>query len=94
MTETRRGRLLAGVLPGVPQLLEGRWGAGLFALVAWALGLWTLLVRWERVSGLPYESPGEWVALAALVAAILGPWLWSVRGGGCAPPSAGTASGP
>jgi peptide/nickel transport system permease protein len=81
MIETRRGRVLAGVLPGMPQILEGRWGAGLFALLAWALGVWTLLVRWERVSALPYGSLGEWVALPTLLVAIVAPWLWSVRGG-------------
>jgi peptide/nickel transport system permease protein len=69
------------MLPGMPQLLQGRWGSGAFALLAWLLGLWTLLARWERVSGLPYGSLGEWVALAALVTAVLGPWVWSVRGG-------------
>ena len=55
MTRTRRARLLAGALPGFPQILDGRWGSGLFALLAWALGLWTLFARWERVAG------GWWV---------------------------------
>jgi peptide/nickel transport system permease protein len=50
LSGSRRGgfRLLPVILPGLPQLLSGRWGVGGLALLVW-VGLWTvLLTRWSR----------------------------------------------
>ena len=46
---TGRGRLaLSAVLPGLPQLLAGRWGVGGLGLTVWIAFLAVLLTRWDR----------------------------------------------
>ncbi len=50
LSASRRGgfRLLPVLLPGLPQLLAGRWGVGGLALLVW-IGLWAvLLTRWSQ----------------------------------------------
>ena len=40
--------VFSALLPGLPQLLAGRWGVGGLALLVW-IGLWAVLVtRWSR----------------------------------------------
>ena len=81
MTDPRRLRVLA-VLPGLHRMVDGRWGTGGFVLLAWALGLWTLIARWDRVTAVPYGGLDEWIALAALLVTVVGGWAWSLRDGG------------
>lgn len=76
------GRTLSAVLPGLPQLLAGRWGAGGTALLAWAGLLWTAVARWERIAAAPGGAWDERLALLTLVAGLAGSWLWSWRDAG------------
>lgn len=75
----RGGRALSAVLPGLPQLAAGRWGAGTMALLTW-LGLLALAAaRPGRLTG---ALSGPWdarLALASLVVALGGAWVWSWR---------------
>ena len=87
MTDPRRPRLLA-LVPGLHRIADGRWGTGAFVLLAWALALWTLMARWDRVAALPYGGLDEWVALVALVATVAGAWTWSSLDGGPRPTAA------
>jgi hypothetical protein len=51
---TKGGRGLSAFLPGLPQLLAGRWGGGVAALMVWVGGLWILMTRSGRVArGMP-----------------------------------------
>ena len=76
---SRGGRALSAFLPGAPQLLAGRLGAGLAALLVWIGLLAVLLLRWERVRATPAGSLDDRVALATLVGGLAGVWLWSWR---------------
>ena len=76
---------LAVALPGAPQLLAGRWGAGGAALLVWAGCAWVLLARWGRVRAAPGGPLDARVAVATLVLALVAAWAWSVRDAGRAP---------
>lgn len=81
----RTGRWLALVAPGLPQLVGGRWGAGLAALGTWLGGVALLVLRPGRVAGALAGPSDARIALAALTAGMVTAWLWSVResvGGG------------
>ena len=45
----RGGKGLSAVLPGIPQLLAGRWGAGGTAALAWIGLLWIAFTRPGRM---------------------------------------------
>ena len=73
------GRLLSAGLPGLPQLLRGRWGAGSMALLTWLGMLWIVGTRWGRVR---LAVGGDWeerLALANLVHALSASVCWSWR---------------
>lgn len=73
----RGGRWLSAVLPGLPQLLAGRWGPGVLALGVWLGFWWTAVVRFGR---LREALTGTWdarLAVATLGAGLAGSWLWS-----------------
>ncbi|MEJ2204113.1 MAG: ABC transporter permease [Gemmatimonadota bacterium] len=81
----RRDRALGLVLPGLPQLLAGRWAAG-FALATW-MGFAALVV-WRRDRVVDALS-GPWdlrLAVVTAIAGLAGAWLWGTR-------EAGRASG-
>jgi peptide/nickel transport system permease protein len=75
----RGGRALSAALPGAPQLLAGRIGAGAAALLVWSGLLAVLVFRWERVRGALAGSLDDWIALLTLGAGLVGVWLWSWR---------------
>jgi len=75
----RGGPVLSALLPGLPQVLAGRWGAGGTALGVWAGLLWTAAEGWERVVRSPWAGTDDRVALATLVVGLLGAWLWSME---------------
>jgi peptide/nickel transport system permease protein len=94
MSEGRR-RVLAALLPGLPQFLVGRRSSGGFALFLW-VGLLTLLVaRWDRVAAAPRGALDERVALATLLLGLAGVLAWSLRrAAGSGPtPGGGIGSG-
>ena len=76
---TRRARSLSVVLPGAPQLLAGRVGTGLAALVVWVGLLAVLALDWERVVAAPGGSLDDRVAVATLVVGLATAWIWSLR---------------
>ncbi|MGD2046292.1 MAG: ABC transporter permease [Gemmatimonadota bacterium] len=76
---SRGGRPLSAVLPGLPQLLAGRWGAGATALLLWVGLLWIVLGRFSRVAASLGGAWEEQLALATVVVGIAGAWIWSWR---------------
>jgi peptide/nickel transport system permease protein len=72
-------RGLTVVLPGLPQLLAGRWGAGTMALLTW-LGMgWIVLMRGPALGA---ATLGTWdgrLAWGTVSVALLGAWAWSWR---------------
>jgi peptide/nickel transport system permease protein len=75
----RRTRVMAALLPGLPQLLAGRRASGGYALFLW-VGLLALLVtRWNRVVASFGGALDERVALATLLLGLVGVWVWSLR---------------
>lgn len=73
----RGGRPLSGVLPGLPQLLAGRWGAGGAALLTWTGLLWIVVARFGRLTGAIAGSWDEQLAAATVLAGLLTAWIWS-----------------
>ena len=53
------GRMIGAVLPGMPQLLGGRWGAGGMVLSVWTLLLAIAVTRMDRVMS---AAAGAWEA--------------------------------
>jgi peptide/nickel transport system permease protein len=79
---TRRvvgGRALSALLPGLPQLLAGRWGVGLAALLGWAGFLWILATRTERVTAAAGGAWDDRLAAGTLLVGLVASWLWSWR---------------
>ncbi len=81
--ETRRrvvgGRGLSAVLPGAPQLLAGRWGSGVAALLVWVGCLWVVVARWGRVREAWGGALDERLAVASLLFGVGAAWAWSWR---------------
>ena len=74
----RSGRALSAVLPGLPQLVAGRWGSGGLGLMVWISLLGVLLTQWARFAagwGGPLDHR---VASLTVVAGLLGVWAWSM----------------
>ena len=73
------GRPLASVLPGMPQLLEGRWGSGGMALLTW-VGMLSVLLLWpDRIVAAVGGSLDDRVALLTLLGGMSASWAWSWR---------------
>lgn len=72
-----RRRLLSAVLPGLPQILEGRWGSGVSALLSWVGLLWIVLTRFGRVVDAAGGAWDDKLAVAGLVVGLLVAWAWS-----------------
>ncbi len=74
----RGGVGLSAMLPGLPQLLVGRWGVGGLGLIVWTGFLGVLLTRWARFAagwGGPLDHQ---IASLTVVAGLLGAWGWSM----------------
>ncbi len=73
-----RGLSLSVVLPGMPQMLKGRWGVGGVSLMVWVGLLGVLLTRWARFAA-GWSGPlDHQVASLTVVAGLLGTWGWSM----------------
>jgi peptide/nickel transport system permease protein len=72
-------RLLSAVLPGLPQLIEGRSGAGATALLTWVGFLWIALARFGEVASAAGGGWEAWLALGTLAVGLAGAWVWSWR---------------
>jgi peptide/nickel transport system permease protein len=73
----KAGEVLAALLPGLPQLLGGRWGSGGTALLVWLAGVATLVTRFDRVRSALTGGWDERLAVGVLAAAVAASWLWS-----------------
>ena len=73
------GRTLSAVLPGMPQILAGRWGTGTMAALAWVGFLWILFARADRISSSIAGPWDEKLAVATVIAGLVASWLWSWR---------------
>jgi peptide/nickel transport system permease protein len=85
----RGGASLTMVLPGLPQLLAGRWGIGGTVWLTWVGLLWLTVARFDRVMWALWGAPGgalgdstgpsldDRVALATLLCGLIGSWWWS-----------------
>lgn len=75
-------RVLALLLPGLPQLLKRRWLAGGTALTLWLALLSLVVLRFGRI--LPSVEAGAdgWIAVLTLLLVLGGIWRWSARDGG------------
>ena len=73
------GRPLGALLPGLPQTLEGRWGAGAMAMLTWIGMLTVVLSAPDRVRAAPAGGWDERLALLTLIGGLLGSWGWSWR---------------
>ena len=60
------GPLLSALLPGLPQLLAGRWGTGWMALIVWAGSLWIVATRFGRMGSLAAGAWDERLAVATI----------------------------
>lgn len=84
-----RGVRIAAVLPGVPQLLAGRWHSGGLALWLWLSLLALVTLRWRRVVAALSGTGAEHLALLALALCLWSVWVWSfldARGHEISPP--------
>ena len=76
---SRGGARLSAVLPGLPQLLAGRWGVGTMSLLVWIGFLGVLSTRWSRFQD-AWGGPGDHrLAAVIVVAGLLVAWAWSMR---------------
>jgi peptide/nickel transport system permease protein len=75
----RGGRLVSALLPGLPQLLAGRWGVGALALLVWTGCVWILAARSGRVTAAAGGAWDERLALGTLAAGLVLAWGWSWR---------------
>ncbi len=75
----RRGLpLLPALLPGLPQLLAGRWGVGGLALLIW-ISFWALLVtRWSRFAAAWGGPLDHRLAALTVVVGLASTATWSV----------------
>lgn len=73
------GWALSAVLPGLPQLLGGRWGSGAMALLTWVGMLLIVATRPGRVAAAAGGPWDERLAVGTLMASLVASWLWSWR---------------
>ena len=73
----RGGLGLSALLPGVPQLLAGRWGAGLAALGCWLGMVWIVLTRLDRLRAAVGGGWDAQLALATVIVTAAAAWSWS-----------------
>jgi len=71
--------MLSAVLPGLPQALAGRWGAGTMALLVFVGFLWVVLTRFGRVAAALGGAWDERLAVATLLVGLVVAWRWSWR---------------
>lgn len=76
---SRHAAVLSALLPGLPQILEGRRASGGFALWVWVGCLSIVVLRWDVVFDAPLGPPDHKVAFVTLLAGLFGAWAWSFR---------------
>jgi len=74
-----RGRALSAVLPGGPQLLDGRWGVGTTALLTWIGLLWIAVTRFSELLAAAGGAWDDRLAAATVASGLSASWVWSWR---------------
>lgn len=69
----------AWVWPGYGALSQGRWGTGVAALLLWTGSLVILVTRFDRVVGFLGGPLDLQIAVATLLAILIGGWVWARR---------------
>jgi peptide/nickel transport system permease protein len=72
-------RALSALLPGLPQLLQGRSGTGLAGLTVWVGCAGILLTRPGRLAAAWNGATDERLAAATVLAGLVVTWVWSWR---------------
>jgi peptide/nickel transport system permease protein len=75
----RGGAPLTAILPGAPQLLAGRWGAGTVALLVWLGSWWVLIARRHSLADVWAAGWDGPLAITTLLGALVSCWVWSLR---------------
>jgi len=75
----RGGRLVSVALPGLPQILAGRWGVGAMALMTWLGMLWIVATGNDRFRVALEGNWDERLAVLTVAAGLLASWTWSWR---------------
>ena len=73
------GPSLSAILPGLGQLLAGRWGVGTMALAVWLGFVWVVVARRHVVLEAIGGAWGDRLAVSTLAAGLLVAWSWSWR---------------
>lgn len=76
---SRHAPMISAILPGLPQILEGRRASGGFVLWVWVGCLSILVLRWDVVLDAPLGPLDHQVAFVTLLAGLFGSWVWSFR---------------
>ncbi len=69
----------AWLVPGLPQILAGRWGGGAVTLLVWSALASLVVLRWGRVLDAASGGWDERFAVLTLVVALATVWGWSMR---------------
>ncbi|MGB1839465.1 MAG: ABC transporter permease [Longimicrobiales bacterium] len=72
-------RAMGSLLPGLPQILSGRWGAGGMALSAWLLLIVIVVTRTDRLLAAAGGAWDERLALLTTVVGLVAAWSWCWR---------------
>jgi peptide/nickel transport system permease protein len=72
-------RHLGIIMPGLPQILAGRWGSGVMAVLTWVGMLWIVIARGPRVMGVTLSTWDGRLAWATVAIALVASWAWSWR---------------
>ena len=72
-----RNRILSLAFPGLPQILDGRWGVGSMALLIWCGHLWIAAASFELIPGAMRGAWDDKFAVLTRVGGLVGMWLWS-----------------
>ena len=72
-------RVVGSLLPGLPQILMGRWGTGSTALSVWLLLLVIVVARTDRLLAAVGGAWDERLALLTTVFGLMAAWGWCWR---------------
>ena len=74
-----RARHLGIIMPGLPQILAGRWGSGVMVVLTWVGMLWIVIARGPRVVSVTLSTWDGRLAWVTVAIALAASWVWSWR---------------